>query len=623
MTERSETDVELESAPWVEEPETVLELLDRMKETHQPYEAETFLEASINERFVAGRQALEVSDGIVTDLDQDGVRYPTRNLLRNYVLTWAARILEDRPSVKAWPSDSSLGDMAKVEIANAVISHQYARQDLDAMMSRAAKLAQMHSCVGFKIAWDPDVGPRGPGVEPGQTAPLGEISVDLVSVFDYITDGAEHVRDAQWCAFRRYVDEDTARALLWAKYEDETIAPEPCQRETMWQGEEKGVEIWEMWVRPGPRYPRGVFAVVIGGHVLDVRPFPYAHGELPLAVWKIGSKRDHPHGDSHVADARKVQQDLNKTLNVRREVERAFADACRLFGPKDIVDQVDGEHAVVNTEDPNWKQKVGYMDPPKATLGEIDQRIEQHQRDMGMVFGLNEAIYGAENAKSTSGRAIAYLKELDSQKLSEASRNLGECLRRIFRQVIRLTQQYVDQTRLVHIAGPDKAVQAVAFRGAQLEGIDIILEPTSGAERWRAAQVGQLEERMAAGFEDPKRVAELRDTGLQQTGGEQAAAERIQQQIMKAMEGHLTPPMPDVNPALAMREVQTALQVAPEAAPVLQQLLAGYQQVAQQRAMQAQQQAAQQRRPGAKPQLMQQKPPTLQSGLPKMPTGGH
>lgn len=621
MSERSPTDVELQAAPWVEQPETVLELLERMKETHRPYEAETFLEASVNERFVAGRQALDISDGVVTDLDEDGVRYPTRNLLRNYVLTWAARILEDRPSVKAWPSDASLGDMAKVEIANAVIRHQYARQDLDAMFSRAAKLAQMHTCVGFKIAWDPDVGPMGQGVD--GPVRLGEISVDLVSVFDYLTDGAEHVRDSQWCAFRKYVDEDTAMSLLWGKFKDETIRPQAEKRETLWQGEEDGVEVWEMWVRPSPRYPVGVFAVVVGGHVLDARPFPYKHGELPLAVWKIGSKRDHPHGDSHVSDARKVQQDLNRTLNVRREVERAFADACRLFGPKDIVDQVDAEHAVINTEDPDWKQKVGYMDPPKATLAEIDQRIEQHQRDMGMVFGLNEAIYGAENAKSTSGRAIAYLKELDSQKLSEASRNLGEVLRRMFRQVIRLTQQYVDQTRLVHIAGPDSAIQAVAFRGAELEGVDIILEPTSGAERWRAAQVGKFEEEVAAGFADPKQLRGVQETGLLENGMDNAANQRVQQQIMQAMEGHLTPPLPDVNPQVAIREVQTALQVAPEAAPVLQQLLAAYQQAAQQRAMAAQQQMAQQRRtPGAKPQLMKQEPPTMPSGLPKTPAGG-
>lgn len=623
-TPSSPTDQELESAPWVKEPETVLELLSRMKKTHLTYESETFLEATINERFVAGRQALDVNDGVVTDLDEDGVAYPTRNLLRNYVLTWAARILEDRPTVKAWPSDSSFGDFARMEVANAVIEHQHNRQDLDAMMSRAAKLAQMHTAVGFKTAWDPDVGPV--EMMGDEAVRLGEVSIDLVSVFDYITDGSEHAPDSQWCAFRKFVDEDTARALLWAKYEDDTIEPAPATRETLWYGEQEGVEVWEMWVKPGPRYPRGVFAVVVGEHVLDVRPYPYEHGELPLAVWKIGSKRDHPHGDTHVTDARKVQQDLNKTLNVRREIERAFADSARLIGPKDIVDLVDAEHQVISTKQANWKSEIGYIEPPKATLGEIDQRIEGHARDMGMVFGLNEAIYGAENAKSTSGRAIAYLKELDSQKLSEASRNLGECLRRIFRQVIRLTQQYVSRERLINIAGPDNAVKAVFFSGAELEGVDIVLQPTSGAERWRASQVGQMEERMAAGFEDPKRVAELRHTGLQTTGGEAAGLERVQQQIMQALEGSLTPPMPDVNPAMAIREVQTALQLAPEAAPVLQPLIQGYQQIAQQKAAQAaQQQAAQQggqRRPGAKPQLMQQQPAAMPSGLPKLPAGG-
>lgn len=615
-----ESDEQVETAEWVVEPLFVKELLQEMKNRHEQFEHATFMNARLNECYVGGRQNVSLDEaGDYEDITEHGEVAPTRNIMRNIVLTYAARINEDRPSVKAWPADASLLDKAVTDVANAIIRHQYTVQDIDAMMARAAKLAQMHGCVGFKIAWDPKAGRtvldpvRGPIV-------LGEVSIDLVTVFDYLTDGSEHVRDSKYVVFKHMIDWHDAKQMCVDAGKEED--PQKDSPEDIWGTARSDMcELREIWHKPCARIPNGLYAVVVGGVVVETRDYPYIHRELPIAVWKLGSRREHPHGDTHLTDVRKIQDAINDSLRVRQDLYEAFGRAVKFFAPQAVLDEMEAANQMVANEGIELS-KIGFVEPPKVALDSLYDQADREEEAAHRVSGLNEALYASENAKNTSGVAIHYLKELDSQKLSEASRNQGECLRRIFRQTLRLYQQYVTEERTIHIAGEENAMEVKTFKGADVEGVDIVLEPVSGTTNFRSAMIAEMDERAAAGLMDPARVEQLRETGLPQTAPEQWQRTRVHEQIGAALQGQVTPPDPNVDPKIAMEEITMVMGLRPDAVDVLLQLRAGYQQNAQAAAM-SQMRGQGPQAQGARPRPRQiNQAPETPAGLPMKPAGG-
>ena len=135
----------------------------------------------------------------------------------------------------------------------------------------------------------------------------------------------------------------------------------------------------------------------------------------------------------------------------------------------------------------------------------------------------------------------------------------------------------------MQIAGPGKVFETMSFQGADIGGVDVRLEPSSGIERYRAEEVGDIEQSAQAGWIDPARAGELRETGLEETAAETMDSQRVQGQVIQALQGQLTPPMQNVSPVAAIEELQVAIasvaEERPDIVPYLEQLLMAYQQM--------------------------------------------
>jgi hypothetical protein len=630
------------------DPVTVLEFHKEATKRFEPFIRESAVRAEVNERFANGEQGIGIaSDGSVSEDDADSIR-ATRNHIRNLVLAWSARIMEDRPTIKAWPSDSSGGDDASAKVANKLIAHQHQIQDIDAMLMRGAKLAQCHSCIGIRVHWDRDGGPEAlipaegedglpvydemgePVMEPQR---LGEVRWDLVTIFNFITDGSERIEDSPYVAFCKYIDKHEAAALL----RDAGVDEKPNEKEvpTTWEAKRKGVETWEVWHRPTRRIPKGFFAIVCDGHVVEYRDYPYRHGELPVAIWKVGDRTDHPHGTTHVDDAMPIQRQINHRLTVALEISRRVGEGVKLIAPSKVIQEWDQGSEKIPCDDVAMANSIRFIEPPLKVVSEMYGLAQLDEEALFKVFGLNEILTGAQNVTgATSGRAIAYLKELDSQKLAEAARNLGEVLMRCWRQTLRLYQQYVHHERIVRIAGPENEMQAISFRGADLAGVDVRLEPMSGVERWRAAKSGHAEEMMQGGFMEPQRAGALMVSGLDNTLGEAQQRMAVQKDIQAVVRGGFAQPNPMVSPQIAREEIGQAIDIYAHTGPQVQQGLLGLM-AAYDRTQQAPNQGQggpqpkpqkpgqpQQGQPQGQGQMVQATSSQTAAGLPMQPTGG-
>lgn len=564
-TRYSGRDAVVETGDHVEDELKVLDLFNEVREKFERAASRTHYEARRNDLFYDGR-AWDFIDSVSSAYHQTGTAAPItranrartqRNYLRSLVQTWSAFLNRGRPSVKGYPSHASPIAMRAADVVNRYIAYLRQKTNHDSLWTRATKKAQLHASIGIRTTWDPDSGPERDGMA------LGEIEFRPFTVFDYITDLSEDFNtDGKYCATRRIVDVDDARKVL----RDADIADEPQvidqeqdEVDTSTMTRADGVEVWDFWHRPSARIPKGLFALIVGGHVVEAREFPYEHGELPLTVWVIDEVTGTPFGGTHVNDAVPVQQSLNESHTVIRGIRRDISEFLKFFGPKAIVEEIGSELGALALSDPEMAKALGWVTPPLGVVGDLRQLADRDRDDLHENFGLNDVTTGATKAAaSASGRSVAYQAELDTNKLQGPARNRDECMLRIWRQALALVRQYQVEPRVVTLRREDGSLDQFAFDAADLDGVDVQLEPFSAEEQSGAARANAAVEGVGQGIVDPTRGAELARTGLEETGGEFADRSAAQAMIGAALGGRQLD-MPISNPAIAMQEIQAAI----------------------------------------------------------------
>lgn len=527
-----------------------------------------------------------------------------RNYLRNMVQTWASRSQEDRPIIKAFPTHPSGGDYQASKLADAVLQDIHWREEMDQKLWQAAVSAQLHGKVGFKVTWesakgrhivvpklDPETGEQVVDNETGEEleedlGPQGEIEVKVVSIFEYDYGGAQHAHDADWCIFADYMPEIRAKGILREQLGRGVDHVHVESYVTSMGQKVSGVKVQELWYRPGDLLPKGLYALVIGGHVAVARDFPYDHGMLPLCEWKINPIRNSRFATSHVDDAVQLQSLINDLEEAKVRTVEATGYP-RLLALGKIAEAIEeGPHIIRVDSEQEATQGAAYLKPPDPSPLVFDHQGEATQ-GMYDIFGLNEVLVGKDSVKSgTSAKQIAYLAKLDSMKMSGPTRNLEVAMRRMARMQLSLTRQFVELDRITRLAGPGGELQVLAFRGADLQGYDIHLEPNSGLEKYRSQEQAEAMEELQMGAETPQGYMERKDTGLENTMSKSFDLQKSAKMVAQVLQGG--PPVPDqsINPQVALTVIARSMGMNPRFDKALQQLAKFYQQMMMQQQQQ-------------------------------------
>ncbi len=606
---REDLDLPIEGAVGPDEGLTVLSLLEQLKKDRDK-QKRLIDEARMRERIVLGEQWRLFAPDVETTFSIDNNPLDgsiSENLLYPNVLTYGARINQGRLSEKAFPVHSTKSDVSSAQGADAVLEYERRQCDEDDLLADAAFLAQCHGDVFFYPVWDESRGPFqvrrqkvdeiGPMFDPTgepvmeEVWEYGGVSEEVVPATDYWTDLVDEYDRASYVVVQRTIDLSTAmRRLTAAGFADVKPNSDSVERNPM-DLDVRGVETFEIWSRPGARFEPGLFALVIGTYVCKSIAYPYEHGELPGGVWKIQKVRGSPRGKTHVADA--VHQQKLVNVSLRAILRRAdVAGDVSTLGPSQQIDamKISGRR-LIPTDLPQEKDLrfVSGDDIPRG-LFEVYERARRALQD---VFGQNEATAtGGDPSQTQSGEQLKIASALDSQKLMTARRGLEKARLRVAKQKISLDRQYWENARMIRVIGPDGVVDAQYLSGADLQGADIALEIVSGSMYTHVANERYAEEGAQAGFTSVDAASEQRHTGLRGTVGESEMDDRIDGQAMKALRGQITPPLPNVDPRMAISKLQEILH-SPLAdngnAQAISRLIAMYQQALQQQAMQPRQ----------------------------------
>lgn len=545
-------------------------------------------EAELRERIVLGEQwrASDLQrDDVLPASDLTGVAgVISENLLYPLCLTWAARVDQGRVDPRAYPFQPTAGDVESAKALNTILDYEKQKCAEGELISEAAILAQCHGDVLFYPQWSEADGPfkvrrqkvdkAGPAVDTMGNPVMedawefGGVVEEVIAAPDYLTSGQDHYKQCEWLRVRRIIPKAVARERL-KKAGFPHIDPQENDYPTALETARRGVEAFELWMKPGPRCPNGAFAIVIQKIACIVMEYPkhpetgkvIYDGQLPGDVWKIGYIRGCSRGKTHVSDAIHQQRLINTTL--RSILARAeVAASAYLIGPESITDQMpNAKTRRIGNDNPDVdiRAQVGWFAGPEvpSTLLNIYERARAALHD---VFGVSEAtVSGGDPTETKSGKQLRDATALDAQKIRPARGYLEQARKKVAKDKATLWQVHADDARLVRVLGPAGAVQAEWLRGADIGGADVALEIGSGIQSTRLAGQRYAEESAEAGYLDPVSAAERRETGLAQTVGEADADARVDAQAKAAMQGQMQPPMPDVDPARAVARLQTTI----------------------------------------------------------------
>lgn len=524
----------------------------------------------------------------------------TKNKVKNTLLTWSARMSKDRTMAVARPSDATDGDIAKAYAGDAILDYQRQVQDRDALMSRLALTCGMHGTVGAYETWDYDAGPTKereavldalgmPYRDPATGEPMynvvegrGAPFVELLTIFDFVTDGAKDVqKNGKWLLVRRLLDPDEAKCALRAAMEeakqtgragppDDNVNIDHVQSRQQVGPTREAVEAWEMWWRPGDmgRLAEGLFAVVISNKVVRATTYPYEHKQLPIAVWRCMDVDDDFYGATWLEDAVPLQIGLNHS-------KRVLAHRAEISGQ--IRGLMDGEIKIAWGDSPDGiieensaeKRQNGVTFPEVPGIPkDMYEMCDRYEQDIADVAGVSDVASAGDAAASTkNARLVAYATQIDELKSEHTARNRDEMELIVDQQTLSLWQQFVKLQRLVMVVGEDNVLAASYFSGAEIRGVDVRLEAAPGTERLSASRAKDADEQTMAGRLDPSRGNEMARTGLSGTADDASARARVQGLVQQALAGAPVQADLTIDPELAIRELRMALeQLAPHGA---------------------------------------------------------
>lgn len=469
------------------------------------------------------------------------------NDIRNLVNMHKAQITRDLPDVSFKPVVASDFAVEAARVSNALKVYQESEMDFDQLQDKCVHSGAIDGVAGFKICYRKDE---------------DAVQWSVVKQCDfYIDPMAEDYRDARWVIFRTAMDPYEVKAKF--NLEDD---PPITQEKANNNPEFDAVVVYELWHKPNARVPKGVYCNVIGEKVYNNIPFPYVlpsledesqsdgprEAILPLFYYKTDEREGTPYADTWLTDVIPEQQQLNECDAAITNARRLTAGIKLITNSKEIHTQWSLGDKVIF--DPMGFQGSGFPAPPQISSVLFSDR-DYHQKRMYDKAGQNEQLAGVLDKSSTTTPKLKFLADQDAAKQKGTSLSFQKMLRNAWYFNHQLVRHYYLTSRLMRITNDVGGFAVQAFKGANLGGIDCVIEPSSGFERLHDTQSDQAAADAQAGWIQPAEALERRSTGLSQTVAAATTREQIQRQAAAVVQGATPEVDPTVDAQIAADEI--------------------------------------------------------------------
>jgi hypothetical protein len=455
---------------------------------------------------------------------------PTSSLiiLYNLVLTWAALMTKDRPSVYGVPTSNDLMSVAGAEIMTKLIEYIESEEDCQSKWHTSAIHAAQHGTGAIKIIFN---------------KATQRVEWQNLTIYDFWVQNKTRQQDVDWCVIRTYMDQYDAQELLKRVDPDATL-PEERDYQDAAGITRTGTEKFEIWYKPSARYPEGLYACIVDNVVVEAMKYPNVFKEpdgagtkalLPIVWWSARECRDSTLGTSWTRECALIQADINNLYSKIQENARQAKQMLILPASLAQTDMIDDSNAriYVDVANENHAQMIRWVQPAPIDPN-VSAALENSINSMYRTSGIAESTTGNAYA-SQSGKALSYQAQLDSDKHSGAFKGLENAQKAAWELTLKLCQKYYKVPRTFQITG----MEPISFMSADIQGVTVRLQARSAREGDASIKTEKAKADMSAGFAG--RESLLGSAPSLATAGQAQLANRMIDMFLNGQEFNLTP----------------------------------------------------------------------------------
>lgn len=435
----------------------------------------------------------------------------TANKIQPIVRTELAKMTKNKFAMYVNPATTDNNDIRAARVAEKVVEWAEYELGLQAL-DRDNCLWGICTGISFvKPYWNPNKGKMLPqyaedGTQIYEGAPMrqGDIDCCVVPFFELKFDTSCSTWDEV-----AWVCHDKVRTVDYIKdtYGVEVVAESGltatnlCEAKLLtlatsangvsYQKLENSAVIHEYWEKPSGKYPNGRRITTCGDKVLfydedigfgksddterELPFFPFFHIKVPGRLMPT----------CLVEQLIPIQREYNRSRSQIIENKNLFGNPI-MIAPKGCLDEEPTNEPGQYIEYNLVGGKPEYLEPPSMG-GEIYKHIDILDGEFEFVSGQHETSHGSTPTGVTSGTAIGFLQEQDDTKLGPSIANFIYCKQRYMRYLLKMVQKKYDIERTVRIAGDNRKVETVHFKGADLTSIDVRINESTMYQTSKAA----------------------------------------------------------------------------------------------------------------------------------------
>ena len=455
---------------------------------------------------------------------------PTSNIIRDYVRSMKAMILNKSYSVRVWPNSNNQDDKDAAKIGGELLRH------MDTMDDDAFDIIKEWLAIQL-ILFGTSFCRTYPAMESGEMAitkdgvmTTGDVGDEVVLPFNLRFDsygdtlrkkrhiGIKSLKDREWVEDTFHVNISVGDDQDKMDYQKRLM--KLVSNVSPWKGagidgrlfdigNENMVVFKEVEMRPTLRFPNGRYIVAVGDKILKddkKMPIPVDKGKFYYTITDF-----HYHyvpgrfiSDPGVNDQISPQDSIN-SIDASLEMNRkglgrpivslpAGGGVKRLnqFGQAMIVLEVDT--LLTGGAMPTVDRGLAL---PKQVLEERQTKIQTSQMSAGNPANI---LAGSSASPQSSGKQIDVLRESAEQGHTPDVKRYYKSLKEVYTKRLVLAKLIYSEERMIKIAGKGEEVQVKQFKGSDLRNnTDVCLELDSSATTTKTGQTMQITEMAKSG----------------------------------------------------------------------------------------------------------------------------
>lgn len=465
------------------------------KNSMESYRMQSFL----NLAYYSGKQWVTIDPNTKNLVEPPKESWQVRlvaNRVQPIVRTELAKITKNKPICEVVPASNDENDVESARTSEKIcrwLEHDLGLQNID----REICLDGLVLAMGFvKPFWNKNKGDEIIDPETGDKYNLGDIDIDIVSMFDVNFDmSANSWKDVRWIAHQKAKSVDEIFEIYNVKVEAEKDMVSTNAFDSRINGLNSNFDgsgykkldncamVKEYCELPSAKHPKGRIVTIAGDKVLyysedigfgnedtskrELPYFPFVHIRVPGRVV----------GQSIIEHLIPIQREYNKSRS------QIIQHKNLMSSPKWLVESNSLTSDITDAPGEIIEYKKGFTPPvmtqPQTMGTDVYKNLEQLIDEFYFISGQQEVSHGGTPPGVKSGVAIRFLQEQDDTKLGPTIANFIDYKNAYMSYMLKIIRYKYDLERTINIVGEDNKVEAVTFKGSDITSTTVRVQEGS------------------------------------------------------------------------------------------------------------------------------------------------